>query len=137
MGGTSAAPTPQDIEQALKAIHEKPASPGMDGAVTVEVKSVKIGQPRKWHFDDGGGGTPDTDAWPVRVRYLIKTHYRSRTLVYDWDKPHLAFKNGLGEWQVGITTGASKDTMYDLPPDMPQQPAPTRQGAAGSLGPAR
>jgi hypothetical protein len=80
-GSSSAAPTPKEIEQTLKATHEKPASPGMDGAVTVEVLSVKIGQPRKWHFEDGGDGTPNTDAWPVRVHYLVKTHYRSRTLV--------------------------------------------------------
>ena len=134
LGTTSSAPTAKDIEQTLKATHEKPASPGMDGAVTVEVLSVKIGQPRKWHYDDGGDATPNTDVWPVRAHYLIKTHYRSRTLVYDWDKPHIAFKNGLGEWQCGITTGQSNDKMYDLPPDVP---AAGNQGASGSLGPRR
>jgi hypothetical protein len=116
-GSNASAPTAQDITASLKAINEKPAAPGSDGAVTVEVLNVKIGDRRKWHFADGGDGTPETDLWSVRVHYLIRTHYRTRTMVYDWDKPMAVFRNGLGEWQVGITTGASKDRSYDEPSD--------------------
>lgn len=114
----AAPPTAQDIEKALKDLNEKPAASGLDGAVTVEVKSVKIGDRRKWHFQDGGDATPDTDLWSARVHYLIRTHYRTRTLVFDWDKPVVVFRNGLGEWQVSITSGASKDATYDEPADM-------------------
>jgi len=116
-GSKHTPPTAKDIENSLKAIHEKPASPGLDGAVTVEVKSVRIGDRRKWHFEDGGDATPDTDLWSARVHLLIRTHYRTRTMVFDWDKPMVVFRNGLGEWQVSITSGASKDSTYDEPPD--------------------
>ncbi len=115
---TTPPPTREDIEKALKAMHEKPAQPGLDGAVTVEIKSVTIGASRKWHYDDGGDGTPDTDLWSARVHLLIRTHYRTRTLVWDWDEPYAVFRNGLGEWQVGITSGAKQEKSYDDPPDM-------------------
>ena len=113
----TAPPTAQDIEKALKSIHEKPAPRGSDGAVTVEVKSVKVGAQRKWHFEDGGDGTAETDLWSARVHYLIRTHFRTRTAVYDCDYPCAVFRNGLGEWQVGITAGAKKDSNYDEPAD--------------------
>lgn len=117
-GSKHTPPTEKDIENSLKALNEKPASPGLDGAVTVEVKSVKIGDRRKWHFADGGDATPDTDLWSARVHYLIRTHYRTRTVVFDWDKPMAVFRNGLGEWQVSITPGAAKDSTYDEPADI-------------------
>lgn len=117
-GSALSTPTEEDIGNALKTFYEKPAQPGLDGAVTVEIKSVKIGTQRKWHYDDGGDATPDTDLWPARVHLLIRTHYRTRTLVWDWDYPFTVFQNGLREWQVGITSGAKKDKSYDEPPDM-------------------
>ena len=118
-GLATPAPTEQEIAQSLKALYEKSASPGSDGAVTVEVKSVKLGAKRKWHYEDGGDATPDTDLWSARVRLLIRTHYRTRTLVWDWDEPCAAFQNGLGEWQVSFTSGAKQEKSYDEPADMP------------------
>ena len=87
---------------------EKPAAPGLDGAVTVEVESMQVGRSRKWIYAGGagggdlGGGDADTVVWPIKITFTEKVHYRySTTISADAVRIFHFFVNGFGEWQYG------------------------------------
>lgn len=85
-------------------IGEKPASKGYDGAVTVEIDSLRVGTSRPWdRLLDKNGGTPGkTLVHPVKVNYSVRTFYRTNTkLEDDWVVIYNFFVNGFGEWQYG------------------------------------
>lgn len=97
------APTEAIITQKLRETWEKPAPAGSDGAVTVEVQSVQIGQPRLWRVSDNGGGQPGTTVYPAKVHWTRRTHYRTRTAVVESWWIMSCFKNGFGDWVVQQT----------------------------------
>lgn len=82
---------------------EKPADPGYDGAVTVEVTALKIGAPRDWDGRrDSGSGEPGTRVYPAKVTYTEKTHYKTRTVVAeDWMRLLNFYVDAFGEWRIG------------------------------------
>lgn len=82
---------------------EKPAEPGFDGAVTVEVTSLVIGSPRDWDGRrDSGSGERGTKVYPVKVMYTDKTHYKTRTVVAeDWIRVMNFYVDSFGEWRSG------------------------------------
>lgn len=97
------APTEAIITQKLRETWEKPAPAGSDGAVTIEVQSVQIGQPRPWRVSDNGGGQPGTTVYPAKVHWTRRTHYRTRTAVVESWWIMSCFKNGFGDWVVQQT----------------------------------
>jgi hypothetical protein len=87
---------------------EKPAAPGFDGAVTVDVESMQAGKSRLWRFNgatgggDLGGGDADTVVWPIRIAFSNKEHYRTSTTVWEGSiRIFNFFVNSFGEWQYG------------------------------------
>jgi len=82
---------------------EKPAEPGFDGAVTVEVTALAVGAPRNWdRLRDMGSGDRGTKVYPVKVTYTERTDYKTRTVVAeDWIRVLNFYVNAFGEWQSG------------------------------------
>jgi hypothetical protein len=87
---------------------EKPAAPGFDGAVTVDVESMQVGKSRLWRFNgatgggDLGGGDASTVVWPIRIAFTNKEHYRTSTTVWEGSiRIFHFFVNSFGEWQYG------------------------------------
>lgn len=99
------APDPELLKLVLRCgIGEKAASKGYDGAVTVEIDSLRVGTPRPWdRLLDKNGGTPGTTVvYPVKLNYSVRTFYRSHTKVEEgWNIIYNMFVNGFGEWQYG------------------------------------
>lgn len=103
------APDTQLLERVFRCEYgEKPAAPGLDGAVTIDVASMQIGRQRAWIYAGGsgggdlGGGNADTVVWPVKTKYTEKVHYRySTTVSADAIKVVNFFVNDFGEWRSG------------------------------------
>ena len=112
-------PTPRIIEAVMRSMGEKPADPGMDGAVTTSFQSIAIGATRPWTVLDGNQGTPGTKVWTAKMNWTHTTHYRTRNrvLVRKWTVS--VFKNYLGNWVVQSTASTPQDeTVREDPPDM-------------------
>ncbi len=96
---------------------EKPAEPGYDGAVTVEISALMVGTPRKWDYRrDSGSGDVDTRVYPVKVTYTEKTHYKTRAVVAeDWIRIMNFYVNAFGEWQSGSEEPVKSPTSKSVP----------------------
>jgi phage-related tail fiber protein len=95
---------------------EKPASKGMDGAVTVDVTALQIAAPRQWIYSRDIGGKPGTIIYPVRVTYTVKTFYRNRTQVEEnWVRTINFYVNEFGEWQSGSEEPVKSPQSKDIP----------------------
>lgn len=95
---------------------EKPASKGLDGAVTVDVTAIQIAAPRQWIYSRDIGGKPGTTIYPVRVTYTVKTFYRNRTVVDEnWIRTINFYVNEFGEWQSGSEEPVKSPQSKDIP----------------------
>lgn len=114
------APTQKDLEAWMDKYITKEAQPGLDGAITYQIMSFRVGSSRKWQFNDGGNPANghNTIVYPIKLHYLKKTHYWTRTAVYDSDCGYTAFKNGFGEWNFGQNSDPEIEKSYDEPADI-------------------
>ena len=96
---------------------ELAATKGLDGAVTVEVSQLKVGQPRPWKYAlDIGSGTVETIVYPVKVTYTIRTFYRSRiVLENDWIRIMNFYVDAFGEWQSGSEEHVKSPVSSEMP----------------------
>lgn len=115
-----AKPTQANLAAWMDKLIAKAASPGMDGAVTYEIMSFQLGSPRKWQYNDGGNPANghNTTVYPVKVRFVQKTHYRTRTHVIDRQCVFTSFKDSFGSWTFGYSSVPHIDKTYDEPADM-------------------
>lgn len=111
-------PDPELIKKLIRCRKgEKPAEPGYDGAVTVEVTALVIGSAREWdNRRDSGSGDPETKVFPVKVTYTEKTHYKTRTVVSeDWIRVMNFYVDAFGEWQSGSEESIKAPTNKSIP----------------------
>ncbi len=96
---------------------EKPADPGSDGAVTVDVTALVVGSPRDWDGRlDSGSGQRGTKVYPVKVTYTEKTHYKTRTVVAeDWMRVMNFYVDSFGEWRSGSEESVRSPTNKSVP----------------------
>lgn len=113
-------PTQRDLEAWMDKYIAKQANPGSDGAVTYQILGFKVGSPRKWQFNDGGDPADghNTTVYPVKLHFLQKIHYRTRTHVEDHDCVFTSFKDGFGDWKFGYSADPQTEKSYDEPADM-------------------
>ncbi len=91
------------VRRLITCLWERAANPGMDGAVTVDIGSLKIGSARNWVVkSDIGPADLDTRVWPVATRYTRSTHYRTRTSISEADAVFNCFVTNFGSWQCGL-----------------------------------
>lgn len=111
-------PNPELLKKIIRCNKgELAASKGYDGAITVDVSSVQIGQPRKWDYNrDLGNGNAATIVYPVKAVYTIKTFYRKRTLVSEnWIRIINFYVNAFGEWASGSEENVKSGTLREIP----------------------
>lgn len=96
---------------------EKGVEKGSEGAVTVDVAAVQIGEPRKWSYaQDIGNGKLDTVVYPVKVTYSVRTHYRTRISAEDnWIRIMNFYVNAFGEWQSGSEEPVKPPEVKSIP----------------------
>ena len=113
-------PTQRDLEAWMDKYIAKQADPGSDGTVTYQILSFKVGSSRKWQFNDGGNPANghNTTVYPVKLHFLQKAHYRTRTHVVDHDCVFTSFKDGFGDWKFGYSADPETEKSYDEPADM-------------------
>ena len=114
------APNAEVIKKAFRCqAGEKPASKGLDGAVTIDVSALQVGSPRLWdRLRDMGGGVPGkTTVYPLKITYTEKTFYRAKTMVIDRVYILNYFVNGLGEWRYGSGEEIKSSGYRDIPRD--------------------
>ncbi len=113
-------PVQQNLQAWMDRMIAKPAQTGSDGAVTYEILSFAVGNPRKWQYSDGGNPSDghNTTVYPVKVHFIQKTHYRTRTRVLDRQTVFTSFKDAFGEWKFGYSSTPHVDKSYDAPADI-------------------
>jgi hypothetical protein len=113
-------PNQSNLAAWMDQIIAKPAPANSDGAVTYEIKSFQVGTARKWQYNDGGNPANghNTTVYPVKVRFIQKTHYRTRTYVIDRQCVFTSFKDSFGEWTFGYSSAPHIDKTYDEPADI-------------------
>jgi hypothetical protein len=110
-----------DVELVKKIVRckkgELAAAKGYDGAVTVDVSQLKVGQPRPWKYAlDSGSGTVETIVYPVKVTYTVKTFYRSRiVLENNWMRIMNFYVDGFGEWRSGSEEPVKSPESSEIP----------------------
>lgn len=113
------APNPDLLARVFRCQYgEKPAAPGYDGAVTVDVTSLQIGARRLYHVNrDMGSGTHGTTfVYPVKITFTEKIHYRTRTEVYaNSIRIFNFFVNAFGEWQYGSAENIKSADISSIP----------------------
>jgi hypothetical protein len=113
-----ARPNPELIKKIVRCDKgEKPASKGLDGAITVDVTAIQIAAPRRWNpLEDSGDGRINSTVYPVKVTYTVKTFYRSRTVVDEnWIRIINFYVNSFGEWQSGSELPVKSPQTKDIP----------------------
>ncbi len=113
-------PLQQNLQVWMDKMIAKPAQTGSDGAVTYEILSFLVGSPRKWQYNDGGNPSDghNTTVYPVKVHFIQKTHYRTRTRILDRQTVFTSFKDAFGEWKFGYGSTPHIDKSYDAPAGM-------------------
>lgn len=112
------APDPELLKKLVRCSKgEKAAEKGFDGAVTVDVAALQIGESRKWSPSrDSGNGKLETIVYPVKVTYSLRTHYRTRIAAEDNSIRILNFYvNAFGEWQSGSEEPVKPAEVKSLP----------------------
>lgn len=113
-----ARPDPELLKKLVRCSKgEKAAEKGFDGAVTVDVASVQIGDPRKWSpLRDTGNGKVDTIVYPTKVTYSVRTHYKTRIAAEDnWIRILNFYVNAFGEWQSGSEEPVKSPEVKSIP----------------------
>lgn len=108
---------PELAKGLIQCLWEKPANPGMDGAVTVDIDSMDIGRPRTWVYQqDMGQGIADlnTRVWPIDVKWTWKTYYRTRTHVIVEEDIFNCYVNAFGKWSCGLGQRVKEISKKDI-----------------------
>jgi hypothetical protein len=105
------------LEKLIRCLYERPAEKGLDGARTVDLTPLQIGEPRKWirYRDIGSGGTPDTLVWAVKTTFTWRTFYRSRIEEVVSVGVFNCYVNTFGEWQCGSSESKQKGETKNIP----------------------
>lgn len=96
---------PELAKLLIQCLWEKPSAPGGDGAQTVDIDSMDIGRSRKWVYQqDMGRGIADLDTrvWPIDVKWIWKTHYRTRTHVIVAEDIFNCYVDAFSKWSCGL-----------------------------------
>jgi len=113
-----ARPDPELLKKLVRCSKgEKAAEKGYDGAVTVDVAALQIGEARKWSpLRDTGNGKLDTMVYPTKVTYSVRTHYKTRIAAEDNAIRILNFYvNAFGEWQSGSEEPVKSAEVKSIP----------------------
>lgn len=108
-------PNSQLLGKLIRCIWEKPASEGMDGAVTMDLTPIQIGVPRAWNPRRDLGGSAGTIVYPVKTTYTRKTFYRERTLVDEYIGVFNCSIDAFGEWKCGMAENKRKGESKSIP----------------------
>lgn len=113
-----ARPDPETIKRVIRcAKGEKAVAPGDEGAVSVEVASILIGAPRAWSYrQDAGNGKVNTQVWPVKATYTVRTHYRAATETEaNWIRVLNFYVDPFGEWKIGSEEAVKAPAVSRIP----------------------
>ncbi len=108
-------PDPQLVGKLIRCIWEKPATTGMDGAVTMDLTPLQIGTPRRWNPRRDLGGSASTIVYPVKTTYTQKTFYRERTVVDEYTGVFNCSIDPVGEWKCGMAENKRKGESKSIP----------------------
>ena len=110
--GRNGSPPPADLAKKLiRCLYERPSPVGQDGATTMDIAAFTVGAPHRWNInEDMGQGKLDTLVYPVRVKWNMKTFYRTRNvLTTDKEAMFTCFVDTTNLWQCGSAAGSRKD----------------------------
>jgi len=99
----------------IRCLWEKPATTGMDGAVTMDLTPLQIGTPRRWNPRRDLGGSANTIVYPVKTTYTQKTFYRERIVVDEYTGVFNCSINPFGEWACGMAEHKQKGETKSIP----------------------
>jgi len=108
-------PNAQLLGKLIRCLWEKPATTGMDGAVTMDLTPLQIGTPRKWNPRTDLGGSAGTIVYPVKTTYTQKTFYRERIVVDEYTGVFNCSINPFGEWACGMAENKRKGETKSIP----------------------
>ncbi len=110
------APPPELAKKLIRCLLERPANPGMDGAVTVDINEFQIGKPRPWRIrEDTGSADQNTIVYPILVSDTWKTFFRTRTQVIESTTYYNCFVNSLNKWTCGLAKRVKEGETKSIP----------------------
>jgi hypothetical protein len=110
-GRNGSPPPPELAKKLIRCLYERPSPAGQDGATTMDITGFTIGAPHRWRVnEDMGQGNASTLVYPVRVKWNMKTFYRTRNvLVTDKEQMFTCFADTTNLWQCGSAAGSHQD----------------------------
>ena len=116
-GRTGDRPDPQLITKLIRCIWEKPSMTGADGATTIDVAPLQIGQPRRWNVnvDEGNDGNANTIIYPVKTIYTMKVFWRTRITIQQFTGVFYCYVNTFGEWTVENHDSRDRTELKEIP----------------------
>lgn len=116
----SAKPNAKLLTKLIRCLFEKKADPGVDGAVKIDVKTLKIGKSRPFvpasnGTGDLGNGGPGTIVWPVKATWRWTTYYNSSRQVSDNISVFNCLLNTFDEWECGLAQRIKDGPLRSLP----------------------
>lgn len=113
-------PDPALLAKLIRAIWEKPATTGMDGAVTIDLTPLQIGTPRRFNPNSDLGGDATTIVYPVKTNYTMKTFYRDSVEVREYVGVFNCSIDPFGEWAAGMVQNKHRAGRRGTSPSGPE-----------------
>lgn len=111
----AASPTPADIEKALKADWEKPAT-AMNGVTTLAINSVKIGSSADANEQDVVDGIPPkAQVTAALVDFTVRERGPKTTHAVRRVRECKVYQDQFGDWRVMISRARGTDQSSDEP----------------------
>jgi len=104
-------PPTELIKKLIRCTFERPASPGQDGAQTMDIVGFVPAGSRRWieREDSGMHATASTIVYMFHVKYDKKTFYRTTTETETGSERNFACYVDGSEWYCGTAAGGVKD----------------------------
>ena len=107
-GGGGPGPTRADIEKAMRATWEHPAS-ATQARTNIDFNTVKIGKAYPANAQDVVDGVPpDAEVTAALIDFTVRDHYTDRTAAVRRQREAKVYRDKFGEWAV--MTGAARGT---------------------------
>jgi hypothetical protein len=104
------------VSKVIRCLWERPATESRE-AQKVDIKSLSIGQKRKWNVrDDIGGGRRGTWVWPIRVNWVWSRYYSDSTMVQRNLSVFNCYVNSFREWECGLARRIKDGELERKPP---------------------
>lgn len=97
----------QAFRRAIRADFEHDAAPGADGRVTVQIRSVAVGEPHAYRIATDPSEAKGKTIYPVRAQFTTCTDYNRRIVKVQRERAFSCYEATTGVWACDIFAAAN------------------------------